>query len=104
MTNNIEIQRCLTCQVNPQDKHACQLADEYEVKDLIIVSSGKFCGEGRYLPYFYELSLDGQDHLNGKGEISVPVTKEDRLIYPELKYRKRIKFVEHESGFVKECP
>ena len=54
---------------------------------------GKFEGEPRYAPHFYAASMhDG-------GANSVEVTDSDRLLFPELRRRKRVRVAEDDQGF-----
>ena len=76
-------------------------AGEYTIKNGRITDLGKFEGEARYLPYFYAVYLDGCADDDGD-VISVPVTADDRLVFPELKRRKRVRFVVEDNGFVTE--
>ena len=64
---------------------------------------GKFEGCARYMSYFYEQSLDGCCDQDGPGGIiSVEIGPRDKVIWPELKRRKRVRFVESDSGFIYE--
>jgi hypothetical protein len=63
---------------------------------------GKFEGEARYVPYYWEIFLDGgADRDDGK-ILSFNVSAEDKENFPELKRRKVIKLYEREDGFVVE--
>ena len=67
---------------------------------------GKFEGEGNYVPYYWEIGLDGgadDEIYSGDTPIWVfNVSPEDKAMFPELKGRKRIKLWENEQGFVSE--
>jgi len=78
---------------------------ETTIKDYeeIVKGPGKFEGEARYVPYYWEMYLAGfADDDNGR-VLSFTVTREDKGIFPELKRRKTIKLYERENGFVIEC-
>jgi hypothetical protein len=63
---------------------------------------GKFEGEQAYVPYFWDCYLDGgADGDDGK-VLTFDVTDADRLLFPELSRRKRVRLVERDDGFVVE--
>lgn len=68
----------------------------------IIAEPGKFEGSPRYLPEFYEVMLEGFADEHSDGSFSVAVDADDKLKYPELKRRKRIRMYQDEQGFVSE--
>lgn len=72
---------------------------EYEAD---VKRPGKFEGEARYVPYFWNEFLNGAyDRDDGK-VITFYVTKEDKKLFPELKHRRAVKLVEQSDGFVVE--
>jgi hypothetical protein len=69
-----------------------------------ITRPGKFEGENVYVPYFWEITLDGGVCQSGNGTWSVEVDLEDRKIFPEISKRKRrVVLFEDSNGFVKEA-
>jgi hypothetical protein len=58
---------------------------DYEVKDGVIKSLGKFEGEPVYSPYFYDAVLDGCSDDDENGVTGFVITKEDRAEFPELR-------------------
>lgn len=70
----------------------------------MIKSPGKFEGEMIYMPYFFGVFMEGgADGEDERGRITVSVSKEDRLIFPELgKTRKHVIFNVDDYGFVNE--
>lgn len=65
-----------------------------------VSSPGKFEGEARYVPYFWD-HIHFADEDNGK-VATWRVTHEDTLQFPELKGRKYVHLMETDSGFVVE--
>lgn len=63
---------------------------------------GKFEGESRYIPYFWEQYLDGGADEDDGTTLTFRVTDEDKELFPELKGRKAVKLMEREDGFVVE--
>jgi len=61
-----------------------EILAQYEIKDGIIVSPGKFEGEPLYAPYFYSIWLDG-----GADSASLAILPEDRKAFPEIPARRR---------------
>lgn len=79
-----------------------EILKDYTVSPLypsMINSPGTFEGEQIYMPHFYNIYLSGFADETGR-YISVKVTPEDRLEFPELKRRKRIRFIISDQGFV----
>jgi len=78
---------------------------DYKIsREGIIKSPGKFEGEMIYMPYFFGVFMEGgADGEDERGRITVSVSKEDRLIFPELgKTRKHVIFNVDDYGFVNE--
>ena len=75
------------------------MKDRTYYEDLV-KGPGKFEGEQPYVPYYWEVYLDGfADSDNGE-QLSFVVSPEDKKLFPELKNRKRIKLIETDQGFV----
>lgn len=80
-----------------------EIEKEYQVRDGLIVTPGKFEGQPIYVPYYYGAYLDGfADFENGRGAIGFYVTAVDKEQFPELKRRRTVKLIVRESGFVEE--
>jgi hypothetical protein len=61
---------------------------------------GKFEGEMLYVPYFWDVYLNGfADRDDGK-VLGFDILPEDKAIFPELKKRRTVKLVETDNGFV----
>ena len=69
----------------------------------MVKSPGKFAGEARYVPYYWDMYLAGFADDDDGRVLSFPVTQEDKGIFPELKRRKAVKLYESDDGFVTEC-
>lgn len=80
-----------------------EILKEYAVNlHGVIKTPGKFEGEMLYVPFYWEIFLDGfADRDNGK-ILSFDVTKEDKLMFPELAKRKTVKLYQRDDGFVGE--
>jgi hypothetical protein len=91
---------CRICEERHLERHACPLAQDYDVIDGRICSPGKFQGEARYMPHFYGVYLDGFADEQRGGILSVEVSAEDKLLYPELRRRKRVRWYERDDGFI----
>ena len=61
---------------------------------------GKFEGENRYVPYFWEVGLDGLYSYKNNGIYYFYVTLDNIDIFPELNGIKIIRLHEREDGFV----
>jgi hypothetical protein len=70
-----------------------------EVNNMI-KSPGKFEGENDYIPYFWEIGLDGCFDGEDNGIWLFNVTNEDLCKWPELEGVKTIRLHEREDGFV----
>src|SRR5678816_318734 len=58
---------------------------QLDAKDGIITTDGLFGGHPTYVPYFYELALDGQaDEEHGNAEYTFDVTTYDMATFPAL--------------------
>lgn len=68
--------------------------------ETMVRGPGKFEGEARYVPYFWELVLDGSGKELGRGVVRVQVTPSDRELFPELRNRRSVRLVETDNGFV----
>jgi len=77
---------------------------DYDVKDGIIVSPGKFEGEPEYTPYFWGMVLDGagtyfyDEYENLYAYLEIE--QEDISLYPKLEGKKYIILFEDHIGFV----
>lgn len=66
----------------------------------IIRNPGKFEGCCRYVPYYWEVYLNGYaDRDNGR-ILGFDISADDKAIFPELKRRQTVKLVETDQGFV----
>jgi len=63
---------------------------------------GKFEGERPYVPYFWDIFLDGMADVNNGVVLGFTVTAEDREKFPELAKRKTVKLMETGDGHVVE--
>ena len=68
----------------------------------IVKSPGKFEGESRYVPYYWESYLNGFADGDDGEVLSFKVEPEDKTLFPELRRRKVVKLIETNDGFVTE--
>ena len=76
----------------------------YQIEHGRIVDPGKFQGEPRWLPWFYELMLDGAgmvlDWPSGETTTLVDIYAGDVVLYPELISYVVVAIEENDQGFV----
>jgi hypothetical protein len=78
-----------------------QILENYNVEHGRIVSPGQFEGEMVYVPYFWEMFLDGFADNDDGEVITFKVDAHDRRHFPELpKSQRTVKLVRLDSGFV----
>lgn len=69
-----------------------------------ITDPGMFEGQKVYVPYFWDVYLNGCADRDDGTVLGFDITKEDREKYPEIPARKRtIRLMQTDSGFVIEC-
>ena len=78
-----------------------EIENTYTVKDGIIKSPGKFEGEPIYVPYFWQVYLDGFGEEMGD-YVLFDVEPSDVVEFPELNGKSTIKLMENDQGFVME--
>jgi len=66
----------------------------------MVKQPGKFEGEPRVAPYFYNLVLNGEGEQLEEGCFSIKITPEDCEIFPELEGYKRVILYVDNDGFV----
>lgn len=86
----------------PADLIRSHLVEFYKVnKNGIIQSPGKFEGEMLYVPYFWEMFLNGfADDLEWC--LHFGVSEDDIAIFPELENQSYVSLICDDSGFVYE--
>ena len=81
-----------------------EIEENYEVKDGIIQSPGKFEAELVYIPYFWDFYMNGweddRDYFDGVPFSGYVVTEEDRKEFPELVGIYGVILYESGQGFV----
>ena len=76
------------------------MATQRDVYEAMGRGPGKFEGCASYVPFYWDAYLNGcADDDDGK-VLSFDVTEDDKVLFPELKRRKRVKLVETDDGFV----
>ena len=68
----------------------------------VVTHPGKFEGEAPYIPYYYDLYLEGCADESEGYMLHFDVIALDVERFPELKGHKDIYFIEQDDGFVKE--
>ena len=92
------IQEAEQCAREEIEKEAINIRKEGEEDTA---RPGKFQGEARYVPYFWDQAMQGFSDDDGN-IISVEIESRDKIIWPELRGRKRVKLWECDQGFVRE--
>lgn len=80
---------------------------EQKLKDVVqyeytVSRPGKFEGEARYVPYFWDIYMEGDADSDDGDVVTFDVCDDDINIFGELKTVKVIGLVETEDGFVVE--
>lgn len=70
--------------------------------EAAVARPGKFEGEARYVPYFWQAFLNGCADRDDGTVLGFDVTAEDKALFPELKRRHTVKLIERDDGFVVE--
>jgi len=80
------------------------ITDSYRVDSSgRIKSPGKFEGEMLYVPHFWDVFLNGgTDDTEGDDVMVFEVDHDERIAFPELGKKKRVKLRERDDGFVVE--
>jgi len=68
--------------------------------ETLIRTPGKFEGCETYVPYFWDLGLNGEADVDDGTIFRFRVSKEDKLKFPSLKNRKWVALIETDQGFV----
>lgn len=66
----------------------------------VITSLGKFEGEMLYVPYFWEIGLDGCADEDEDGVFTFDIDEDDLAEFPELAGVSKLMLEESEQGFV----
>jgi len=77
-----------------------EIEQTYKVENGLIRSPGKFEGCPVYVPYFWDIYLNGFADRDDGNYLGFDVTAEDKTEFPELKRRRTVRLVEIASGFV----
>lgn len=72
----------------------------YDIRNGIIKSPGKFEGEAIYAPYFWNLILNGAADEDNGIETTIYVLKEDLELFPELEGITKVTLFCDSFGFV----
>ena len=86
--------------LNTADNHAQQVIEIREKYTDAVKHPGKFEGEARYVPYYWEAFLNGCADRDDGEVLGFDVTAEDKEIFPELKRRRTVNILEDTNGFV----
>ena len=65
----------------------------------MVKQPGKFEGQPRFIPYFYDLVLDGGGYIDDT-TAEIEITSEDVKLFPELKGYDKVVLYEDNDGFV----
>ena len=82
-----------------------EILNDYDIRQGIIHTPGKFEAEPIYTPYFYDIMMNGggdETEYDDDGTVidSFNITEEDIKVFPELKNTKQIRLWTSDQGFV----
>jgi hypothetical protein len=78
-----------------------EIITQYNVgSDGIIRSPGKFEGEMLYVPFYWDIALQGFANLDDGEVFGFNIEPEDVALFPELNDRKSLRLWESDQGFV----
>lgn len=66
----------------------------------VVSRPGKFEGEQAYVPYYWDIALEGFADREDDGVSEFDVTPEDRKQFPELGDKQVVRLRERDDGFV----
>ncbi len=67
-----------------------------------VADPGKFEGEAIYVPYYWDVYVNGGADRDDGRVLGFDIVAEDKALFPELKRRRTVKLIEDEQGFVRE--
>jgi hypothetical protein len=67
-----------------------------------ITSPGKFEGEMCYVPYYWEIYLNGFADRDDGQVLGFDISAEDKFLFPMLRKRRTVKLYARDDGFVVE--
>jgi hypothetical protein len=76
------------------------ITDKVREYEDIVNRPGKFEQEPRYVPYYWDIYLNGFADDDDGEVLTFNVESEDVAMFPELKGKKTVKIVELDNGFV----
>ena len=79
-----------------------EIEQSYKIENGIIRSPGKFEGEMIYVPFYWDVFMNGlADRDNGR-VLGFNVSPDDKKMFPELRRRRTVRLIERDDGFVVE--
>ena len=79
-----------------------EIESEFEIIRGVIMNPGKFQGCSVYVPYFWDIFMNGGGDCDEDGILTFKVWDEDRQLFPELNGNKKVRLFESDNGFVYE--
>lgn len=73
---------------------------DYVIENGRIQSPGKFEGEMLYVPFFWDIGMDGFADRDDGNVLGFDVSATDKTEFPELKGRRTVKLLQRDDGFV----
>lgn len=77
-----------------------EIEQSYKIENGRIRSPGAFEGEMIYVPYFWQIFLEGGADEDDGHELRFDITEIDREAFPELGDREVISLYQRDDGFV----
>jgi hypothetical protein len=75
---------------------------DYDVRDGRIRSPGQFEGEAVYVPYYWDVYLNGFADRDDGRVLGFDVSADDKREFPELRRRRTVRLIQRDDGFVVE--
>jgi hypothetical protein len=78
-----------------------EILAQYQVgSDGVIRSPGKFEGEMLYVPFYWDIAMNGFANEDDGEVFTFLIEPEDKAIFPELNDRRSLRLYESDLGFV----
>ena len=95
--SNSDLQRLQVAGV-PAERVVCAIEAYLDTR-----RPGRFDGEPAYVPYFWQVYLDGGADRDDGRILGFDLSPTDRLLFPDLRGRRTVKLYEDDCGFVGEA-
>ena len=80
-----------------------EIEESYKIENGRIRSPGKFEGEMIYVPFYWDVFLNGFADRDNGHVLGFNVSADDKKMFPELRRRRTVRLIERDDGFVEEA-